>query len=180
MRPPDTPDPEYVTLGRIVGLYGVRGWVKVHSDTDPRENIVSYSRWWLRKSSLWRSIEVLQGKRQGKTIVAQLAGVADRDQAALLMGSDIAVLRGELPGLQPGEYYWTDLIGSTVVTPAGVAFGTVTRLFETGANDVVVVKDERPGSETGAEILIPWVIPSVITNVNLDQKRIVVDWDPDY
>lgn len=110
-------------------------------------------------------------------MVAQLKGVDSRDQAATLTGCDIAVTRADLPALQAGEYYWTDLIGATVVDAKSVSLGLVERLFETGANDVMVV---RGAGHAGSEILIPWVLPSVITQVDLQQRRITVDWDPDY
>lgn len=110
-------------------------------------------------------------------MVAQLKGVENRDQAARLMGCDIAVTRADLPALQAGEYYWTDLIGAAVVDDEGVSLGLVERLFETGANDVMVVRGEGPAR---SEMLIPWVLPSVITQVDLQQRRITVDWDPDY
>jgi 16S rRNA processing protein RimM len=131
----------------------------------------------LRESNAWRLVDVVQGKRQGKTVVAQLKGVENRDQAATLMGCDIAVTRADLPPLKAGEYYWTDLIGATVVDDKGVSLGLVDRLFETGANDVMVV---RGAGHPGSEILIPWVLPSVITQVDLQQRRITVDWDSDY
>ena len=97
-------------------------------------------------------------------MVAQLKGVENRDQAATLMGCDIAVTRADLPALKAGEYYWTDLIGATVVDAKGVSLGLVDRLFETGANDVMVV---RGAGHPGSELLIPWVLPSVITQVDL-------------
>lgn len=170
-----------VTLGRITAHHGLKGWLKIHSDTDPRENITRYSRWWLRQGhGAWRAVDVLEGRVQGKTIVARLDGIHDRDDATPLIGSEVAVRRDELPPARPGEYYWTDLVGLGVETVDGTRLGTVVRLFETGANDVVIVDDEREGAKPGTEILIPWVRPDVVVEVDTVIGRITVDWDPDY
>jgi len=174
-------DGDFVVLGKIIGFFGVRGWVKVYSDTDPRENIVSYPQWWLGDTPHRKPIQVRSGKRSGKNVVAQLAGIDTRELAAPLLGSEISVLRTMLPRLGNDEFYWTDLIGCVVEDINGHTFGPVDRLFETGANDVMVVNDHRPESESpGGELLIPWIRPSVITSIDLVTRRIVVDWDPDY
>jgi len=169
-----------VTLGRITAHYGLNGWVKVHSDTHPRENITRFRSWILLDKQGERVVEVEEGRAQGKTIVVRLAGVTTREAAALLINCDIAVPRTTLPSLAHGEHYWADLIGLDVVNTDGCHYGKALRLFDTGANDVLVVRDEREGRENEAEILIPWVRPDVILEVNLQESRIRVDWDPDY
>ena len=170
-----------VTLGRITAHHGLRGWLKVHSDTEPRDNITAYARWWIRQGGAdWRPVDVLEGRAQGKTVIVRLDGVEDRDLATPLIGAEIAVRREDLPPARPGEYYWTDLVGLSVATVEGVTLGTVQRLFETGANDVLVVDDGREGAKAGAEILIPWVAPDVIVSVDTAAGRVTVDWDPDY
>lgn len=165
--------------------------MKVHSDTEPRENIVAYPQWWLGSSQNRKPIAVKSGKRSGKNVVAQLVGVETREQAEAYLGKEIAVPRTSLPKLGKEEFYWTDLVGCEVETLQGIAIGPVQRLFETGANDVMVVDDHRvesvsePSSDTkvateNGEILIPWIRPTVITSIDLDARRIVVDWDPDF
>lgn len=181
--PQDDSEDNYVVLGKIIGFFGVKGWVKVHSDTNPRENIVAYSQWWLgdTKTKQRVAIKVRSGKRSGKNVVARLDGVESREQAEGFIGKDIAVPRAMLPKLDSSEIYWTDLIGCTVEQLQGGVIGPVDRLFETGANDVMVVIDHRPDSATlNGEILVPWLRPSVITMVDLETRRIVVDWDPDF
>ncbi|MBD3671526.1 MAG: ribosome maturation factor RimM [Gammaproteobacteria bacterium] len=167
----DTDEP--VLLGRINGLHGVRGWVKVYSFTEPRENILNYRPWLVRIQGQWREISLKQGRRQGKGVVAQLEGYSDRDEAAALIGSDIAITRDQMPPAAKDEYYWADLVGCMVVTVDGVELGQVDGLFETGANDVMVVKGER-------ERLLPFIQTDVIKQVDLDEKRIEVDWDPEF
>ncbi|HYW92716.1 MAG TPA: ribosome maturation factor RimM [Gammaproteobacteria bacterium] len=166
-------DERRVVLGRVAGLFGVRGWVKVHSDTRPRENILDYPVWQLGGSGRWRSLRLIEGRVQGKGIVAHLEGCDDRDAAVALTGARIAVGRGELPPLAEGEYYWADLEGLRVRTIAGRELGCVGRLMETGANDVLVVRGER-------ERLIPFLPGRVVTEVDLDDGVMVVDWDPDF
>lgn len=164
-----------VLVGRIVGLYGVQGRVRLESWTEPRLRIFAYQPWWLGKSP---EAEVLvagaHGRAQGKGIVAQLPGVADRDQAATLVGMDVHVAREALPPTAPGEYYWVDLEGLAVVTTEGVELGKVSHLFATGANDVLVVRDG------GRERLIPFVQERVVREVDVPGGRMVVDWDPDF
>ena len=142
-----------------------------------------FDRWLLTPASGGsgeRSVTVLDGRVQGKTIVARLEGIEDRDAAEALIGQSIAVPRSELPALEDGAVYWTDLIGMRVLTRDGVDVGPVVRLFETGANDVLVVGDERQGSKAGSEILVPWIRPDVVVQVDRQARRIEVDWDPDF
>lgn len=164
--------PKRVVLGRISGLFGVRGWVKVHSDTAPRSNILGYPEWLLAGTDGWQRCKVEEGHPQGKGVVAKLEGYDDRDQAAGLVGLEIAVDRDRLPTAGPGEYYWTDLVGLRVVNREGVDLGVVDSLFETGSNDVLVVKGAR-------ERLIPFTEDAVV-EVDLDEGRLEVDWDPEF
>jgi len=155
-----------VLVGRIVGLYGVQGWVKVESWTEPRTQIFKYQPWQL--------IAAPGQETEIKGLIAQLPGADDRDGAAALVGQDIYVARELLPPPGKDEYYWVDLEGLEVVTAEGVALGRVSHLFATGANDVVVVRDgER-------ERLVPFVQGVYVRSVDLSGGRMVVDWDPDF
>lgn len=162
-----------VTMGRVAGLHGVRGWLKVLSYTRPPENILAYAKWQLVSASGCRVLAVTAGRAQGGRVLAQLENVSDRDQAATLVGADIAVMRAELPATEDGEYYWSDLEGLIVRNLAGQTLGTVTRLFATGANDVMVVSGER-------ERLLPFVHGSVVKEVDLKRGEIRVDWDAEF
>lgn len=164
---------ERIILGRIGGVFGVRGWVKIFSETKPKENIFSYSPWQINLNGQWQTVKVIQGKPHGKGLVAQLESCVDRDQAQQLVGAEIAVDKAQLPEAGEGEYYWADLIGLRVVTLDGQALGQVDHLFETGANDVVVVKGER-------ERLIPFVQGRYIIEISLETGVMRVDWDPEF
>ena len=192
---------EKIILGRITGVYGVKGWVKVFSYTDPMEAIVDYSPWYLRpealkkksaawSSSTWSKVKLKAGKRHAKTVVAKLEHCNDRDAAQAYIGSEIAIEPDQLDALtDEDQYYWRDLIGLRVINQQDHVFGTVTSLLETGANDVLVVtsdelveagddgSDENRGSR---EHLIPWTMQQAILDVDLENGVIRVDWDPDF
>jgi len=167
------PDEPMVVLGRLSGLYGVQGWLKVFSDTEPREGIIKYPDWWVRQQGGWKRMRVEQGRRHGKGVVVKLEGIDNRDAAAKLLNAEVAVDRNTLPETAPGEFYWTDLEGLTVVCVDGTELGRVDHLIETGANDVLVVTGER-------ERLIPYIPEQVIKQIDLEQGRMVVDWDPEF
>lgn len=161
-------------VGQVSGVFGVKGWVKVYSYTDPRENILQYSPWFLRKNGLLWEVKLLGGRRQGSLVVAELQGISDRDHAAELMGADVLISKQQLPKASDGEYYWADLIGLEVINQEGCKLGKVDNLLETGANDVLVVVDGE------LERLIPFLQQSTILKIDLDDGVIVVDWDPDF
>ncbi len=164
---------DLVSVGRISGLFGVRGWVKVFSYTAPRDNILNYNTWYLGCEGRCYRAELKGGRSQGKGIVVQLAGCADRDTAARVIGVDIAVRRSLFVPLPPGQYYWSDLEGLQVMCRDGRALGVVDHVFETGAHDVLVVKGDR-------EHLVPFVPDHVILEVDLKRRVMRVDWDPDF
>ncbi|WP_308387514.1 ribosome maturation factor RimM [Acidithiobacillus sp. AMEEHan] len=161
---------EWVPLGRISGLYGVRGAVKVFSYTEERDGILDHPRWYL--GAAHRPVDVLSGGVQAGAVIALLQGVGDREAARALIGQEITVPAEALPPLPEGEYYWRELIGMQVINRAGQRLGQVQGLLETGANDVLVVQSEPSG-----EILIPWTAD---VQVDAAQRRMVVDWEKDW
>jgi len=169
----DKADSELIRLGRIAGAYGVRGWVRVASDTDPAEGILNYRPWHVFVDGDRMEIDVTGGRRHQHGVVAKLSGCDDRDAAESYIGAEITVPRAQLPALGEGDYYWSDLIGVSVVTRDGTTLGQVDHLMQTGANDVLVVIGER-------EILIPFIEDDVVLAVDLDGGRITVDWDPEF
>lgn len=160
-------------MGRVAGLYGLRGWLKVYSYTEPRNGIIDYNPLYLEIGGQWWPINVEAGRVHGKGVIVKLADYDDRDAAAALIGCDIAVRRDQFPELESGEYYWADLEGLRVITVGGTELGTVDHLFKTGANDVMVVKGNR-------ERLIPFLRDQVIVDIDLEQGVMQVDWDPEF
>lgn len=163
---------DLIEIGHIIGAHGIRGQVKVFSQTSPRENIVTYSPWLLDLDGEKLTIEV-KGKRQGKNVIATLADINDRNSAEQLSGCVIRIRRCQLPELAQGDYYWSQLIGIQVVNCQGCLLGLVDHMIETGANDVIVVQGDR-------ERLIPWVLNDVVKSVDLQHSTITVDWQEDY
>jgi 16S rRNA processing protein RimM len=163
-------------------VFGVRGWVKVYSYTSPRVNVVRYNPWVLRQDGRESTRHVLAGQAHGDGVVASLEGIGDRDAAAALVGAEIEVDRTTLgPALGgdgagpavPGEFFWVDLQGMEVRTRDGTSLGFVDHLFETGANDVMVV--------VGAgRHLIPFLYGGVVLAVDGERRLITVDWDPEF
>lgn len=166
----------FLIVGKIATAFGVKGWVKVVSFTDPVENIMSFTPWYLEDSNTkgkinWRIVEVEECRRHSDIFIAKLPESKDRDQALALKGKSIAILRSQLSSAEQNEFYWSDLEGLNVLNTEGVLLGTVSYLFATGANDVLVVKTEDK------EIFIPFLLDQVIQKVDLVEKTIVVDWD---
>ena len=163
---------EPLVLGRITGPFGVRGWVKVFSYTDPREAVLNYKGLLLCVKGEWRSAEVVEGQRHGKSVIARFEGIDSRDLAEAMVGADIGVRRDALPDLEDGQYYWSDLIGMTVVHLDGTELGRIESMLETGTHDVMVVKGDQ-------ERLIPFVNDEIVLGVDLSLRRIKVDWEWD-
>jgi len=163
-----------ITLGRISGVFGVKGWVKIHSYTEPRDNIVAFGAWTLRRRGVENAMELEEGRSHGSNVVAKLRGVDDRERARELIGAEIVVERSALPECGPGEYYWTDLEGLEVVTTGGERLGKVDHLMATGGGHDVLVLTGEP------ERLIPFVRGEVIQAVDLDAGLIVADWPLDF
>lgn len=171
-----------VTLGRVAGVFGIKGWVKIVSYTRPQDNILKYPRWWLSAANDEAGgyqARLVDSRSQVNGIVAQITGrdgqpITDRDIAARLVGCEIAVDHAELPPPPPGSFYWADLIGLEVRSTQDEPLGRVTGVMENGAQDVLVLED----GET--ERLIPFVREAIIVSVDLAAGRIVADWSPDY
>ena len=168
----------YVELGKLVGVWGVKGWVKLHSYTRNRADISQYKTWYLqapRSKAEPTPISVLQCREQGPGIVAQFEGVTDRDQAMAMSGQVIFVKQSDLPKLPTGEFYWQQLIGLTVKNQTG-DIGQVKSILETGANDVLVCSNAEQGK---ADVLIPYT-DEVILEFDVDAGAMIVDWDPGF
>jgi 16S rRNA processing protein RimM len=163
----------WVTLGRVSGVFGVKGWLKVQSYTEPLDNIARFAVWTLRLGGAERAFDVEDAHGRAGGVAAKLKGLDDVDGAREWIGADVVVPREALPELADGEFYWADLEGLTVRTQDGVVLGKVDHLFATGQHDVLVL-DSEP------ERLIPFVVGPIVKEVDLRGGTIVVDWSPDY
>ena len=157
-----------IPVGKIIGAHGIRGQVKVFSYSGNLESLRAV-RTVVLKSPQGDLNEVqLTGvtPNAGKIILG-LKDVTDINQVPPLVDSEICLLRSQLPEPEENEYYWRDLIGLEVVTMDGTVIGTLVDIFETGSNDVYVV---RSGER---EHLIP-AVASVINSVDLEGGRMVI------
>lgn len=169
-----------LTLGKVGAVYGIKGWLKIHSFTDDPEAIFDYTPWSLNLGEKSQSANVTDWRKHNNGLIAKVAGIEDRDQAQSLVGYEISVRPEELPELPEGEFYWKDLMGMQVVTSNGYDLGVVSDMMETGANDVLVVKANFNDGFGKKERLIPYLLDQVVINVSQENKQIEVDWDPGF
>lgn len=163
---------EKIILGRFGAAYGVRGWLHLISFTHPIDNILEHKEWQVKHGNNWVTLHLEKGQIHGKGLVVKIKEINDRELAREYTNDTIAIFRENLPSLSDNEYYWEDLIGTSVITEKGIKLGTVKSLMATGANDVIVVSGDK-------EILIPY-INSVIVTIDLEKKEIIVNWDLEF
>lgn len=164
---------DWIVVGRFGRAHGIKGFVTVHSFTDPRDNILRYTDWHAYIGKQWQPLKLLRVEINDKTILAQIEGYHEREQVADLTNIEIAIRREQLPTLKPGEYYWHELIGMNVVNQQGASLGKVVEIMPTGANDVLIVEGEK-------RHLIPYLPDQFIADINSSQRLITVDWDADF
>lgn len=172
-------DSDVTIIGKVTTAFGIKGWVKVYSFTDPMKGILNYKNWLLKVKGQWQPYKVKEGKPQGKGIVAKFEGINDRDLALALSQVEIAVRTSDLPQLAQDEFYWSQLVGLNVVNKNDELLGKIDQLFNSGApHDVLSVKGCE-GSLDQQERLIPYV-DAVVEKVDLDAGEIRVDWEADF
>lgn len=167
---------EFILVGTISGIFGVKGWMKIFSFTYPRKNILKYSPLYMSQGGEWIEVKVITGRAQGKGIVLSLDNVTEPDQVLPLIGNELAITKQQLNPAGNNSFYWAQLIGMTVVNMQNEPLGSVDSLFETGAHDVLQVIDVAQKTQH----LIPFVMNEIVDSVDLDNKIIHVDWGLDY
>jgi 16S rRNA processing protein RimM len=166
-------DKSQIVVGRLGGAHGVRGWMKIMSYTRPRENIFSYSPWLIYKDDSWQEIEVEESQQRGERLLVKLSDINTPEDARVFLNCDIAIKREQLLALNEGEYYWHDLIGLDVFNQDGINLGSINEITETGANDVLVIKEK---GDSKKNILIPLVMDVYVKQVDLSANEMHVDW----
>ncbi len=168
-----------VLMGEVAAPYGVRGWVKVRAHTEEPQTLLRHATWRVKspRAAEWQEKELVAGRVHADMLVAQLSGVASREAALALKGWWIGVPRSALPAARPGELYWADLVGMTVVNRAGVTLGKVAEVTTHGAHPLLRVA--RAAGSSGPERLIPYV-PAIVLRVDVQGGLIDVDWGEDY
>ncbi len=163
----------WIVVGQLGAPYGIKGWVKLRSFTQPADNICGYGPWRLRLADDALDRELVRIKRHGKAFIAEVSDVGDRDGAAAVSGAEVLVSRSCFAPATKDEFYWSDLLQMRVATTDGSLLGQVAEIMETGANDVLVVEGDR-------RRLVPFVMHDVVRSVDQDAGLITVDWDPDF
>jgi 16S rRNA processing protein RimM len=169
-----------IVLGKVGAVYGIKGWLKIHSFTGDTDAILDYFPWSLKLGNNTQTVEITDWRKHNKGLIVKVAKVDDRDQAQALVGSEILVSEATLPDLPQGDFYWRDLIGMSVMTTKGYDLGVVSDMMETGANDVLVVKANLNDGFSKKERLIPYLFEEVVESVSIENKQICVDWDPGF
>ena len=168
----------FIVLGKIVGAYGVQGWVRVHPFADDPSSWGRMKAWQLGREGeppeSWREVAPVRSKLQSDGLLVQLDGVTDRTAAEALKGALVGAARAALPATGKDEYYWADLIGLDVVNGRDERLGSVKELIESAASDVLVV-----AADDGTERLLPFV-SAVVLDVDVAAKRIRVEWEADW
>jgi len=167
-----------LVIGKIGAPYGVKGWVKITSYTDEIEGIFSYSPWYVGENDDGKKCQVDQWRLHSKSLIAKLVGVENRDDAEALTNLEISIKTSQLPELADDDFYWRDLVGMQVITEQGYDLGVVKELFETGANDVMLVKANANDAFGQKERMVPYLLDQVVKQVDRQAKTIKVDWDP--
>tara|TARA_B110000438_G_C15625656_1_gene568592 strand:+ start:132 stop:638 length:507 start_codon:yes stop_codon:yes gene_type:complete len=161
-----------IIIGKVIGLHGIKGWLKVLSYTSPPENIFNYQSLIIPNQNMEDIFNIENSRKQGKKILIKLDGIDDRTSAESLKESKIYIFRLDLPELSEDIYYWEDLLGFNVFNQNNIKLGLVDSFIETGSNDVLVVRSEKTKN-----ILIPFLMNKSIKEVNLESKLIIVEWE---
>lgn len=172
---------QIVVVGRFGAPFGIKGWIKVSSFTDPPENILTYKPWMIQREGAHTELAINQHKPGKMGFIVQVNEIDDRDQVRQFTGSEIIVPASSLPEPAPNEYYWSDLIGMEVITLEDFVLGKVTTLIDTGSNSVLVIRRVSQKNKKTSEHLVPWLpAQGVIKGVSLAERQITVDWDPNF
>ncbi|MFN0039389.1 MAG: ribosome maturation factor RimM [Burkholderiales bacterium] len=162
-----------VVMGRVSAPHGVKGWIKVQPFTQDVDGLLGYPQWWLKSGDAWHPHRITEANvHGGSMLIASLEGVESREAAAAMKGAEVAVPRGSLPENREGEFYWRDLLEMEVVNTRGESLGRVEKMMDTGPHTVLVLQGDK-------ELLVPF-IEKVILNVDLENRRLVADWELDY
>ena len=164
---------KFVVMGKVVGSHGIKGWLKIQPFTEDINTLGKFSSWFLSKNeSEWKEFKIESSSIKGRTLLSKIENVNDRNEADKFKSFLIGINKIDLPVLEKGKYYWSDLISLEVINEVGFNFGVIDSIMETGSNDVLVIKGEK-------ETLIPY-LDNVILKIDLEKKNVLVDWDENF
>lgn len=164
---------ELVIIGQIGAPFGIKGWNHVQSFTRPIEGLLTYRPWYVKNKEGWVVMECEKGERQDNRVVVKVKGVDDRDKAALLTQCKIAVKRSQMAELPEDTFYWSDLQGMSVELESGKSIGKIRHLYDNAGTDIMLIENE------GKEYHIPFIMHDTVIKVDVDSRRVIIDWDFD-
>jgi 16S rRNA processing protein RimM len=157
-----------IPVGKITGTHGIKGLLKIHSFSGNIESLQACDSVTIKsREGILSKLKLKSIASSGGKLVIGFMGLDDIDQAQTYVGSEICLLRSQLPEPENDEYYWCDLIGLRVATIEGAELGVIEDIFEAGSSDIYVVRG------TEREYLIP-AIANVISCVDLKSGRMLV------
>ena len=162
-----------LVVGRVGGVHGIKGWLKINSYTRPNDNILTYKPWLLARNNIWQEINIEESQVRAQKLLVKILGVDTPELAAKYVNCEVAIKPEQLPKLNQEQYYWRDLIGLDVLNQENVLLGVVSEIIETGANDVFVVTGGIDGKN---RVLIPFIMNLYVNNIDLSNQIIRVDW----
>ena len=164
---------QHIVIGRFGRPYGIHGWLVACIESDEKAAIIKYQPWLISTKTGWQNIPIDDVRIHGKKIIVHLQNIDIPEDARTYTGKEIAILRNQLPKLNKGEYYWSDLEGLTIINQDNQKLGTVSYLLRTGSNDVIVTSGDK-------RRLIPFIFKEVIVNIDLSNQTITVNWDSEF
>ena len=166
-------------MGKLGAVYGIKGWLKIHSFTNAAEDIFEYQPLLIKPKGQFQELQIESWKSHTGGFVAKIVGFDVREKTQDLVGLEIFVDPNKLPTLSD-DFYWRDLIGCQVTTAKNYDLGVVTEIMETGSKDVLVVKANSNDAFNKKERLIPFIKSQVVSHVDIAKKLIQVNWEPDF
>lgn len=170
-----------ILIGKFSIPYGIKGWIKINSFSEKKENIFFYQPWYTKDSKKVKIINIKKWKKQYSSLIVQIENFNNRDEINFFKKKEIFIKSESLPELK-NSYYWKDIINCKVLNKQNKYLGTVKKIIETGANDVLIVQyyTNKKLKIQCQEIFIPFIDKKIIKNVDIINKIIMVDWDTYY
>lgn len=164
---------KYLEIGQIVNTFGIKGMVKVKPFTDNIERFDELEKVYIENKKGKKEYEIEEVKYHKNMVLIKFKGIENPEDANLLRESYLLVDRANEKPLEEGTYYIVDMIGLDVYTDENELLGKLEDIFNTGSNDIYVVKND----ELGKQILLP-AIDDVLKEIDMDNKKVIVHLIP--